>query len=229
MKKTFIILTLMLFFMFSNTAFGGYEIKGGAQTKRVPRGTRIELKMAEPLTTENITAGDMFSAKVVKDIVVDSKVVLPAGSLIRGNVKEIRCAKRLSKSAILYLTFDHVVTPSGRQVPIKAGICSQFDLTDEGGITGGGNYGWAVAQNWHKGVDMVKKSTAWGVKSGKDLFTGGEFLVTPIAAVGGAIGGGFYFVGDSVIDLFRKGNEVVINQGQDFDILLLDNLDVPVW
>jgi hypothetical protein len=52
-------------------------------------------------------------------------------------------------------------------VPVKAGICSHFDLTDEGGITGGGNYGWAVAQNWHKSVDIVKKSTAWGVKSGE--------------------------------------------------------------
>jgi hypothetical protein len=114
-------------------------------------------------------------------------------------------------------------------VPIKAGICSQFDLTDEGGITGGGNYGWAVAQNWHKSVDIVKNTTLWGVKSGEKLFQGGEILVTPIAAAGGVIGGGFYFVGDSIIDLFRKGNEVVINQDKVFDILLLDNLDVPVW
>jgi hypothetical protein len=110
MKKTLITLAAIMFFVFSNAAFAGYEIKGGAQTKRVPRGTRIELKMAEPLTTENISRGDMFSAKTIGDVEVDSKVVLPAGTLIRGNVREINSAKRLSKSAILYLTFDHVVT-----------------------------------------------------------------------------------------------------------------------
>ena len=221
MKRIFSFLILFMLSFSLNTAVA-YEIKGSAQTKRIPRGTRIELKMITPITTENISAGDMFTSSIVSDVKAEGEVVLPKGTVLRGNIGEVKDAKKLSKAAILYLNFDHVVIPSGRQLPIKAVICSEFKMTNDGGITQGGNYGYAVSKNLDKSVDMVKKSVAWGVKSGEELFTGGRFLITPIAAIGGSIGGGAYFIGKDIIDLFRKGEEVVINQGTQYAILLLE-------
>lgn len=200
-----------------------YEIQGSTQTKRLPIGTKLPLKMAEPVTTKDFSEGDMFSATVVNDIVLDRIVVLPAGTLVRGNVAKIVEAKRLSKCANLYLTFDHLVTPQGRQLPIKAALSSNFKLTTDGGITTGGNYGYALRQNWDSTVEIVKKSTDWGLNSGDKL----KYVLTPIGAVAGTIGGGGYLVVDSVADLFRKGDQVVINQGQVFGVMLLAPLDVP--
>lgn len=233
MKKIGLILLFgaLLFTMCTinqSNAYSDYIIEGGTQTKRLQAGTKIPLKMAEPVTTKDFVAGDMFSATIIDDIILDGTVVLPACTMVRGNVKNIIKAKRLSKAANLYLTFDHIVTPQGRQLPINAALSSNFKLTMDGAITSGGNYGHAVAQNWDKTVDIVKKSTEWGIDSGDKLFNGGKYILTPLAATGGVLAGGGYFVVDSVVDLFRKGDEVIINQGQVFGIMLLSPLDVPI-
>jgi len=204
-----------------------YQIEAGAGTKRLVTGTKIPLKMAEPVTAKDFETGDMFSATVAQDVVLDHSVVLPVGTLVRGNVKAVDKAKRLSKAAKLYLSFDHIVTPQGRQLPINAALSSNFKLTLDGGITTGGNYGTAVAENWEETCNIVKNSTNWGITAGDKAFPGAKFILTPLAAAGGTVFGGGYFVVESVVDIFRKGNEVIINQGQVFGIMLLSPLDVP--
>ena len=98
------------------------------------------------------------------------------------------CAKkRLSKSAILYLNFDHIVAPNGKQLPIRAGISSHMKLTNDGGI-GGGGYKEAFLENADKSGEIIAKSVDWGVNSGEELFKGGKFLITPFAALGGTVG-----------------------------------------
>lgn len=206
-----------------------FQVYGGTQVKRLPRGTRMELKAAEPVTTADAKVGTTFSAVLTNNLKLEKQMVLPAGTLVRGNVQMVKRAGRLSRSGELYLNFDHVVTPSGRQLPIKAGICSNFKLTKEGAITTGGGYGYAVGQTWNKSVDIVKSATNWGLNSGSEIFTGAEYILTPIGAVGGVIAGTGYFIIDSVADIFKKGDDIIINQGQPFDILLLEPLDVPVY
>lgn len=233
MKKLYstILFAAFLFTLALNleqNAFASYQIQGGTQTKRLQTGTKIPVKMAEPITTKDFSTGDMFTSTVINDIVLDGAIVLPAGTLVRGNVGKIVKSKRLSKSANLFLNFDHIVTPQGRQLPIKAALSSNFKLTMDGAITTGGNYGHALGKNWDNTVDIVKKSTNWGVVSGDKLFKGGKYLVTPISAVGGTFFGAGYLIVDSVADLFKKGDEVIINQGQVFGIMLLSPLDVPV-
>ncbi len=225
MKKIFLLLMALTLTL---SAWADYQIEGGTGTKRLQTGTKIPLKMAEPVTTKDFETGDMFSATVTQDVVLDKSVVLPTGTLVRGNIKSLTKSKRLSKAAVLYLTFDHIVTPQGRQLPINAALSSNFKLTLDGGITTGGNYGSAVAKNWEETCNIVKNSTQWGIKSGDKMFPGGKYLLTPFAAAGGAIFGTGYFVVDDVVDLFRKGDEVIINQGQVFGIMLLSPLDVPM-
>lgn len=231
-KLNLIILLGVLLFSFcmisTQSAYANYQIQGGTQTKRLQTGTKIPLKMAEPVTTKDFAEGDRFSATVINDIVLDHEIVLPAGTLVRGNVSSIVKPKRLSKSANLYLTFDHLVTPQGRQLPINAVLSSNFKLTMDGGITTGGNYGHAVAKNWDNTVEIVKKSTEWGLESGDKLFKGGKYVLTPFSCAGGTLFGGGYFVVDSIADLFRKGDNVIINQGQVFGVMLLSPLDVPI-
>lgn len=223
------ILLLLAALALTLSAFANdYQIEGGTGTKRLQTGTKIPLQMAEPVTTKNLETGDMFSASVVQDVILDHSVVLPVGTLVRGNVKAINKAKRLSKAANLYLSFDHIVTPQGRQLPINAALSSNFKLTLDGGITTGGNYGTALAHNWEETRNIVKNSTNWGIEKGDKAFTGGKYILTPLAAIGGTLVGGGYLVVDSVVDLFRKGDEVIINQGQVFGIMLLSPLDVPM-
>lgn len=229
MKKIITILMALLFVLSGIRSVSAYQIKADARTKRIPMGTKLELEAANTVTTESLNKGDMFSAYLTKDIYSDGSILLPRGTVIRGNASNVLQAKRLSKSAVLYLNFDHIVAPNGKQIPIRAGISSSFKLTKDGGIDGGGNYGSALAENWHKSGNIITKTTKWGVKSGEELFTGGKYLITPFAAIGGTIAGAGYLVGDSIIDLFRKGKNVIIKKGQEFDALLLEPIDVPMF
>ena len=230
MKKLFAILGFLfaLFLITNNLEADAYQIQADIKTKRIPAGTKLELEMANSVLSESLSQGDMFSAYLTRDVRTVSTMILPRGTIVRGNVSKVTESKRPYRSAVLYLNFDHVVAPNGQQLPIKAGLCEDFNLTDNGGIKGGGNYGTKVKKNWSKSGAIIKKSTKWGITSGEDLFKGGKYLVTPFAAIGGTIAGAGYFVGVSVADLFKKGEDVYIQKGQVFNILLLEALDVGV-
>ncbi len=229
MKKFLLMFGVMLTLaLFSVNETFAYQITADAKTKRIPLGTKLELEMAQNVLSGSVNSGDMFSAYLTRDVRTQTTMILPRGTVVRGNIANVTESKRLSRSGVLYLSFDHVVAPNGSQLPIKAGLCEDFDLDDNGGIKGGGGYGTAVKENWSKSGSIITKSTKWGISSGEDLFTGGKYLVTPFAAIGGTIAGAGYFVGTSVADLFHKGDDVCIKKGQVFNILLLESLDVPV-
>ena len=52
--------------------------------------------------------------------------------------------------------------------------------------------------------------------------------MTGICAVGGAIGGGAYYVYDGIADMIRKGKDVNLRQGEVLNVILVDPVDVPV-
>ncbi len=228
MKKIIVLFAFLLLILFGIQTTEAYQIKADAATKRVPMGTKLKLDAANTVTTETLHKGEMFSAYLIEDIYVDGSVVLPKGTIVRGNTAQVFRAKRPSKSAILYLNFDHVVAPNGKQLPIKAGVISGLKLTDDGGI-GGGTYKDAFFENSRQSGNIIKKSVNWGVNSGEELFKGGKYLVTPFAAIGGTVAGAGYLAYDSIADLFRKGKTTVITKNQKFEIMLIEPLDVPVY
>ena len=225
MKKLFGI--ILASFLTISTAFA-YQIQAGTGTQRLERGTIIELEMAEPITTRDFTTGDLFTATVVENVKQNKKTILPTGTFVRGSIGEVKPAKRLSRAAKVAFTFDHIVTPQGRQLPMRAALCSYFKITPEGFVTSGGNYGTAMKHNVEKSGEYIQKATQWGVNSGEKLFAGAQILTVPVGVAGGFIYGAGYLVFESIADLIRKGDEVIINQGQRFNIMLLDYLDVPV-
>lgn len=221
MKIFTIILSL---FLLTQCAFAA-PFNAKAKTKRIPAGTKFQLQMLNPLSTVN-PAGKDFSAVLLTDTTADSDVILPSGSLVRGSIKDVVPSRRMSKGAILYLDFDHVVTPTGRQLPLSLSIIGRSDMTYDGGITTTKGYGDAVRQNWAKTCQITRTATEWG----NDIVNDGaaKYVTVPISAVGGAIGGGAYFIGDSIADLIRKGKDVNIMTNEVLNVILVEPVDVPV-
>lgn len=199
-------------------------IKADIESVRIPRGTTLKLQMIDAVSSKTGAVGDEFNAMLLNDQVVNSKIALPSGSIFRGTITKIIPSKRLSRSAIVYVSFDHVVSPTGRQVPVSAGLFNYPEITIDGGIYQGGNYGYAIQQNWAKTKDITSKAINWGKGTGENM----QYVCTPLGALGGAIGGGAYFVGDSVIDLFRNGNAVNIPQGKQIDVMTTQPIDLPL-
>ena len=201
--------------------------KANAKTARIPAGTRLSLELLQTVDTMACVEGDSFNMMLLGDQKVDNKVILPAGSVIRGCVQKVKPSKRLSRGAVLYLDFDHVVTPTGRQLPISLSVYNLKTVTYDGGIYKTLGYGQALQDNWTKCCDITKVSTNFGRKA-QNVLPGLQYITTPICALGGALGGAGYLFGDSIIDLFRRGDEVTLYKGSTLEVILAQPIDVPV-
>lgn len=226
MKKIISFLILALFLTQSVMAA---PFNANAKTKRISAGTKFELKLMNPLSTAGNLEGQDFQAILLTDQTQDNDVILPMGSLIRGSIKKIVPAKKLSRGAILYLDFDHIVTPNGRQIPLSLSIIGRSDMTYDGGIAASQGYKQAVKENWDKTVDITKTATEWGNETFED-FAGGWFrvLTVPVSALAGGIAGGFYTVGADVYSLFARGKDVNLKTNDVINVILVEPIDIPV-
>lgn len=226
MKIKLLILALLLI-VFTNTV-NALPFRADAKTRRIPAGAKLKLQLIDPVSTVAGNEGDAFSGMLLEDQTSGTNIILPAGSIVRGCISKIKPIRRLSRGATIYLDFDHVVTPNGRQLPLSLSLYNRANLTLDGGIYGSKGYGEALQKNWTNTVEITKNATQFGKDLGEDSFVGVSYITTPICAVGGAFGGGAYFVGDSIVDLFRKGEDVILNQGTILDVILTNPIDVPV-
>ena len=217
-----IILTMLISMQITYAA----PFSGKAKTKRMPAGTNLQLKMMDNLNTSVNNTGNGFSAMLVTDQTTGDDVILPAGSIVRGDIRAIIMPKRMSKGAVLYLNFDHVVTPNGRQLPLTLNVVGRTDMTYDGGITTTRGYADAWKQTCSKSADITRNSVEWGEEIAND--TGWKYVTVPISAFGGAIGTAGYFVYGSIADMIKKGKHVNIPKDEILNVILVDPIDVPV-
>ncbi len=224
MKNKFLIL-LTTILLTTQVSFAASPFSANAKTKRIPAGTEMSLKVLTPVDTSITNQGTSFNAILITDQKEDEDVILPMGSVVRGEVKGIVPARRLSRGSILYLDFDHVVTPNGRQIPLALTVIGRTDMTADGGITTTRGYFDAWKQTCTKSGQVTKNAVEWadGVTD-----NGFRYVLIPISAVGGAFGTAGYFVYDSIADLIRKGKNVRINKDEILHVILVEPVDVPV-
>ena len=220
------ILAIKLTMLISMQITYAAPFSGKAKTKRMPAGTNLQLKMMDNLNTSVNNTGNGFSAMLVTDQTTGDDVILPAGSIVRGDIRAIKMPKRMSKGAVLYLNFDHVVTPNGRQLPLTLNVVGRTDMTYDGGITTTRGYADAWKQTCSKSADITRNSVEWGEEIAND--TGWKYVTVPISAFGGAIGTAGYFVYGSIADMIKKGKHVNIPKDEILNVILVDPIDVPV-
>ena len=226
MKKILAILIMMFVVNLSANAAGTF--KADAKTKRISAGTPFELEFIQPVSTSSGAEGDSFAAVLKNELAADNVIILPKGSVVRGSISTVKTAKRFSRGAMLYLDFDHVVTPNGRQIPLDMSVMSYDKINYDGGLYKNLGYGEAVKANLDKGIEITKNATNYGL-SVKDDHPGLQYLTTPFCAVGGFFGGAGYLIGDSIADMFRKGQDVIINKGDVMTVRLINPIDIPVY
>ena len=86
---------------------------------------------------------------------IEDKIILPAGSVIRGTVGNIKRASFFVREAQVMLIFDHIVTPTGKQIPLCAYLTNNPKINYEGYITGGSSYGKNFKKDAKKGKDIL--------------------------------------------------------------------------
>ena len=175
------------------------------QTVRVtvPQGTEIRLTLNATVGSATSQAGDTFTARTTDPVVVGSRVAIPAGSTIHGQVSEVISAKKglKEKGGSISLSFDKVQTPAGFSAPMSASIAS------------------VAPKSTKKTAGIIGGSAAGGALLGKIL--GGSTKDAAIGAVvGGAVGTG--------IAAGTKGKEVEISAGSSLTVTLDQPLAIAV-
>jgi hypothetical protein len=189
--------------------------QAGPQQKsyRLEPGTHIPLTLINSVTSRNATEGERVYLETAYPVVVNSRIVVPAGSYVMGTVTQVKRAGRVKGKGEIYVRFDSMTLPNGTTRDFRARISQVDDLSSqkldkaEGKVTGEGNKGGdmrTIGEAAGAGASVGSIAGAVGGHTGAGLGIG--------AAAGAAAG----LVGV----LVTRGPEAVLARGTTIEMVL---------
>lgn len=110
-----------------------------ARVVRVPVATEMDVRLQTPLNSATAKVEQRFEATTLVDVVMNTEIVIPAGTLVRGFVASVRPAGRVDRKGSLTLSFDEMVL-TGQRPPLRASVVSAMEgkMNDDTGRIGTG-------------------------------------------------------------------------------------------
>lgn len=175
----------------------------------------IEMTVSQVLDGSFSLEGDEFFAEVTSDVMGDKGVIIPKGTVAHGTIIQTSEAKRLGRDGHLSLSFDYLVTPDGREIPIEGKMSTKLHplkaatkiIATDVGYTAVGGVAGGIFAIQALGLEAAIASQGYTVAGG--------------AAIGGTIGLG--------MSLYRKGKNVLIAPGDEIKVKILSNTELPVY
>jgi hypothetical protein len=100
-----------------------------APDSRIAVGTEIDVRLQTTLNSGTAQVEDRFEATTLVDVRRGDKVLIPAGSTVRGVVTDVKSSGRIERTGSLSLSFDQI-TVNGRAYPIRGTVTQ---AVEEGG------------------------------------------------------------------------------------------------
>lgn len=228
-KLSFILLTI---FLINNIVFASGDIFQGhaefdneyaeldkelytGKTETLEKKDVIEMTVSQVIDGSFSFEGDEFFAEVTSDVLGDKGVVVPKGTVAHGIIRDSGSAKRLGRDGYIDLSFDYLVTPDGREIPIEGKMSTKLHpikaatkiVAQDIGYTAGGAVLGGIFAAQALGVESAIASSGWTLAGG--------------AAIGSGVGLG--------MALYRKGKDVLIAPGDEIKVKILSDVDLPVY
>jgi hypothetical protein len=92
----------------------------------VPSGTELDVRLEQGLSSDTARVEDRFEATTAVDLRENGRVLIPAGSRVRGVVTAVRDAGRVERKGELQLSFDQI-TVNGRSYPLRATVTQALE------------------------------------------------------------------------------------------------------
>ena len=122
----------------------------------IPAGQELDVRLGTTLSSKTAKVEQRFEATTVADVMQNGRVLIPAGSRVRGVVAAVDPADRLHRAGSLTLSFDEIEV-RGRSNPIRAQATNVFEsggIREEGGTAGIGAGAGAIVGGI-LGMDML--------------------------------------------------------------------------
>jgi type IV secretion system protein VirB10 len=176
-------------------------------------GTRIPLQMINSVSTKNSAPGDRVYLETTFPIVIDSKIVIPAGSYVMGTITDAHRPGKIKGRGEFRLRFDSLTLPNGVTRDFRAtlagldGRAAETLDRKEGTVTSEGNKAGDAKS--------IGTSTIYGA-SGGGLIGAAAGNGLKGAGIGAAAGAAAGLVGV----LFTRGPEALLAKGTTVEMVL---------
>lgn len=184
------------------------NLKGYVST--APSGSTMVATLNTFLSSDSASVGTPVAASLGAPLMIGGNMVLPAGSIIQGQVASVTSSGRTGRNGQLTLRFNRAQLPDGRVYPLSAKVVTP----DGSGVLKAGT----TRQRVGRAAGNAAAGAAAGALAGlgAKLIFGGSRNAGTYALRGagaGALAGGAYSV-------FQKGNELELQPGTPLDIVL---------
>jgi hypothetical protein len=92
----------------------------------IPVGTEIDVRLLDPLSSGRSQVEDRFRATTIVDLRMGDRIVIPAGSEMRGVITSLEKAGRVDRKGNMTLAFDQI-TVDGTGYPMHGTVTKAFE------------------------------------------------------------------------------------------------------
>lgn len=86
----------------------------------IPDGTELTVITTEEITSKTAVEGDPLTFKVDEDVVVNGKVVIAKGTLVKGEISNAKKSGRMGKGGALSIRINSTTTVDDQKVKLRA-------------------------------------------------------------------------------------------------------------
>jgi hypothetical protein len=173
----------------------------------VPAGTHLPLILHNGITSRNAQPGEPLYLETTFPVVVNDRIVIPAGSYVQGEITEAKRPAKGKGGAEVRIRLTTLILPNGYTV--------KFDAVPTNTETGGGEYASKEGQinkDRDKGADAGTVIKTTGAGAGIGAIAGG--------ASGAGIGAGIGAAAGLATVMMTRGPELEMPRGSTVDIIL---------
>jgi len=150
----------------------------------LPVGTAVRMKLETPLYSASTKAGDNFAGRILEDIKLNEKILIPVGASLQGHVMQVTDPRRIKGKATIQLRLESVTLPNGQKYVMSAAVVDTnktngTDVDNEGRIKGPGHGSHDVLE--------VGAGTGAGALVGGLVGGGKGILVGAVIGAGGTM------------------------------------------
>lgn len=185
------------------------------KTEMLEKRDTIEMTVSQVIDGSFSFEGDEFFAEVTSDVVGDKGIVIPKGTVAHGIIRQSGEAKRLGRDGYIDLTFDYLVTPDGREIPIEGKMSTKLHPVKAAAKIVATDIGYTAAGGVLGGIFAAQ---ALGIEA--------AIASQGITMAGGAALGAGTGLG---MALLRKGKDVLISPGDEIKVKILSDVELPVY
>jgi hypothetical protein len=181
-----------------------------AEQITLPAGTKIPLALKHAITTKSAHDGDAVYAETTFPIVLNDRIIIPAGSYVQGTISNVKRAGRVKGRAEVLVHFNTLILPNGYTLLLPGAVDNVPGL-DNGRMKEKDKEG-TIQGDSTKGRDAARIAESAG--------TGGLIGAAADGGKGAAVGGaGGGLIGLAAV-LLSRGPDLRLEAGSTMETVL---------